>query len=86
MDIYSLARDADKSFGTVAKECGVSRSHISKVAGGTRMPSLDIAAKIAQALGVPLAVLVEAINKGWKGFAYKDEIRRDGGNRDTSRP
>lgn len=42
----------------LAKRTGVTRPHLNRVLNGVNLPSLELAAKIAEAIGVPLSDLV----------------------------
>jgi transcriptional regulator with XRE-family HTH domain len=49
----------------IARDSGISLSHISKISGGTRNPSLPVLAAMSDALGCEEQDIIEAI--GWGG-------------------
>lgn len=47
----------------IADKAGLSRIHLSRIIHGHCVPTLDVAAKIADAVGVPLAGLLKKSSK-----------------------
>lgn len=47
----------------IADKAGVSRVYVSRIIHGRSVPSIDIAARIADAVGIPLADLLEKSSK-----------------------
>ena len=45
----------------IAKKAGVTDSHISYILAGKRMPSIELAEKLAKVLKIPLTVLLEQL-------------------------
>ena len=46
------------SQGKIAQQAGISRKHLNQILHGHVNPSLDVACKLAQAVGTPLSSLV----------------------------
>lgn len=47
----------------LSKRMGVARPHLNRILRGVNQPSLELAARIAEAIGVPLSELVEIEQK-----------------------
>jgi len=60
-----------KSYSEISRKTGVSVSHISRVMRGIRMPSLNVASKIALALGINISTLLYRIEDARKGNKFK---------------
>lgn len=55
-----MMEDSGKSLAQIARESDISLSHISRIRSHARIPSVQVAAKLAVVLDVPLGVLVKA--------------------------
>ena len=71
--ITNLIIKSGKSMTQVAKDAGISLAHLSKISGGTRMPSVETVSKLAEVFGVSEQEVLSAIGVGWRGEVFKDE-------------
>lgn len=60
--IQELIQEADKSLAKIARETGLSLSHISRINSGDRTPSMETIRKLAPVLGVTPTCLFESIS------------------------
>ena len=47
----------------IASKAGLSRVYVSRIIHGRSIPTLDVAAKIADAVGIPLSALLEKTSR-----------------------
>ena len=57
----ALIQQSGQSMSQIARDSGVSLSHISKIASGDRKPSLPTVVHLAATIGVDRMVLIDAI-------------------------
>lgn len=60
MTLDEFMRDHKMTDQALAAQIGVSRPHLSRIRNGKRRPSIDVAAKLEAATGIPAASFAEA--------------------------
>lgn len=73
--VRALRRRAGLTLNELAERAGVSRAMLSKVERGEKNPTLVVAARVAEGLGVTLTRLIEA-EEGGKAVVIPKERRR----------
>lgn len=57
-----LLENGTVTMSDIARSTNISLSHVSRIMGGNRRPSLDVASKIAAYLGVTIEELLHALD------------------------
>lgn len=71
--LKSLRQQADLTMQNLADRAGVSKSMISKIERDEVQPTIDVAARLAHALGKPLSEMLHATQKTPVFYLPKDE-------------
>lgn len=64
---HRLARDLSQE--RFAEEADIHRTHVGLLERGLRSASLDVAEKVARALGIPLSTLIAETDRAWRKAA-----------------
>lgn len=59
--VAQIIDTSGKSLAQIARESDISLSHVSRIRSHARVPSVQVAAKLAVVLDVPLADLIKAV-------------------------
>ncbi len=70
--VKQLRAQKDVSQDELAKKAGVNRSYLSLIENGKSSPTLDVAERLAQGLGISTLELLSADDK--KHFTYDEEV------------
>lgn len=73
MTLNQLIAQSQKSLGQIARETGLSISHVSRLHSGERQPSLTTIGKLAVALDVPPGDLYTMVLAGQSGHSQSQE-------------
>ncbi|HHY99420.1 MAG TPA: helix-turn-helix transcriptional regulator [Firmicutes bacterium] len=71
--LRALRQDRRLTQEKLAESAGIHPTFLAKIEGGRRLPSLEVICRLANALGVPAAAIVSAIDER-EGASPKDRL------------